>query len=52
MSVGVIFIRSFFALVTCEKHHKIGHEVREGMNPVGDQALGSGQQSDDDLGCG
>jgi urease accessory protein UreF len=47
--VGVILVGVLFAVVAGKQHHKVGHQVRQGMNAVGNQALRLGKHTHHDL---
>ena len=49
VAVGMVFIGRLLAVMAGEKYDKIGHQVGQGMNAIGDQALGLGQQAGADL---
>ena len=49
VTVRVVFIRGFLALVIRHQNHKISHQVRQGMNPIGHQGLGGGDHAHDHL---
>ena len=49
MTVRVVLIRGFLALVIRHQNHKISHQVRQSMNPVSHQGLGSGHHAHDHL---
>ena len=49
MTVGMILIGVFAAVMTRKQHHEIGDQIRERMDTVGDQALRLGHAADHDL---
>ena len=52
VAVGVIGIGVFLAVVTGEQHDKVGDQIRQRVNAVGDQTLRLGDDTDHNLGEG
>jgi hypothetical protein len=46
----MVFVRIFLAVVAGQQHHEVGHQVRQRVDAVGDQALGLGHDADGNLG--
>ena len=39
VAVGVVFVGVFLAVVVGKQHHKVGHQVGQGVDAVGNQGL-------------
>jgi hypothetical protein len=50
VTVGVVVVRIFFAVVAGQQHHEVGHQIGQRVDAVGDQALGLGHDADGNLG--
>ena len=50
MAVGMVFIRLGVRDVDDKDHHKVGHQVRQRVDSVGDQRVGGEQPADHHLG--